>query len=821
MITNLELHTKLSNIFHIGFNFITAENTLKPRWRTNRKYRLTRGEFVKRYSDELNLLGVSFGTTTRYFMLDIDRGSQYHPDNDSKAYQKLLQLLEQIGIVRVDLIRSSHSQGIHIYGCLPKSVSTIRLATLLHVTFIDAGIKISKGQLECFPNPKPYGEKGYFTYYNPHRLPLQPNSGSLLLDEDGEILLNAENLTHESMVAGFLARTALSAQAQDMVLLNRLMDTCYAKYTSNKGIAKYQQHHKDYTEVAREWKENLELTIQTIGWTDYGQTNTLLPNFIAYGVVFLGLKGEELKNCLHELIQLAPGYHQYCRHKHEIKSVIKDWVENTERQGYYVEYCGFPARSGLNPHLTVKRIKATRSNQHNSDLAKRTEQRLNAILTALTEIPDRVGAKIAAIRTKSIELFGEAISRNTLYKPAYKPLWLGVEEIAKLEKDPTPPANSLLTVVQSQLQPITLENNILTLPAQTQSESKLSYTPPLYETYVGQIQNSWLHHQLQLFCINLLCESILDLQQLSSEFVVETELQSTLLNLPNSFSSNPNPQPISTTLEIQNSPIQNIHSTNDLDYNDPQFEEIVMVSNESEGNLDLHSPVDLEPDSDPVYPIQIGTKLRRNMQQIGRITYSELVNCQVVSTNGLDWVVRDFEGCSWNVSYHALSSGAWEIEPDFPVVVDLGGRSVVEIAAQMRGNLAAISDALLLEFLHHPELEAIQALVELANEVANADASQLVVALVADLSPRQKLDLWEVLSVDERAAVKLQFKIPAAPSSYEVKEAAVGTLVTTLTGLVGTIRHVFKSVAKPFVVYHEELNRTICYQDSELRFTTD
>ena len=310
MITKLELHTKLSNLFHIGFNFITAENTPKPKWRTNRKYRLTRGEFVKRYSDELTLLGVSFGTTTKYFMLDIDLGSKYHPDNDPTALPKIRQILEKVGIVRTDLIRSSHSGGIHLYGFFPKNVSTIRLATLLHVTLIDAGFEIAKGQLECFPNPKPYGEKGHFTYYNPHRVLLQPNSGGFLLSEDGDILLSAENLTHEHMLAGFLTRVEQSAQAQDMDLLRRMMDTCYAKYTSNAGIAKYQHHHKDYTEVAREWKENLELTIQTIGWTAHGQTNTLLPNFIAYGVVFLGFKGEELENCLYDLILTAPGYHE-------------------------------------------------------------------------------------------------------------------------------------------------------------------------------------------------------------------------------------------------------------------------------------------------------------------------------------------------------------------------------------------------------------------------------------------------------------------------------------------------------------------------------
>jgi hypothetical protein len=825
MISNLELHTKLSNLFHIGFNFITAENTPKPKWRTNRKYRLTRGEFVKRHSDELTLIGVSFGTTTRYFMLDIDKGSQYHPDNDITALPKLRQLLEQIGIVRTDLIRSSHSGGIHLYGCLPKNVSTIRLATAIHVTLIDAGIQIIKGQLECFPNPKPYGEKGHYTYYNPHRVALQPNSGSLLLDEDGEIMLSAENLTHENMLAGFLTRTAQSAQAQDIELLSRIMDTCYAKYTSNKGIAKYQHHHKDYTEVAREWKENLELTIQNIGWTDYGQTNTLLPNFIAYGVVFLGLKGEELENCLYELILTAPGYHDYCRHQHEIKAVIKDWVENTERQGYYVEYCGFPARSGLNPHLTAKRIKASR-NHHNDNLAKRTEQRLNAILAALTEIPKQAKAKIAVIRTKSIELFGEAISRNTLYKPEYKPLWFKTE-IAKLdsnlEKDPTPPSNSPLTITDQELQPIAIENNIPIPAAQTQSESTSSHTPPLYETYVGRVQSSWLHHQLQLYCINLWCQSILDLQSLS----VEPELASDLpdySNLPN-FDSNL--RSTSVTLEIQNSPIQNIYNTEDFNNNDLQSEEVAKISNGDESNNGLESPVDIEPDLDPVRAIEIGTKLRRNVQQLGRKTYPALANCQVVSANGLDWVVRDGEGYSWNVSHHALASGVWEIEGDLTDVVisTPQQRSAIDIARQMRLNLSSVPDELLLEFLHHPAMETIQFTIELADRLVTASTCKLVEELVADLSPYQKLDLWKTLSDRERIDVE-KLMSQYSPNSEQIDHQSnsigsidvfVGATVLTLTGLIGVVKHVFTSVVKPFVVYHESLGRTILYGREDLR----
>jgi hypothetical protein len=818
MIPTLELHTKLSNLFHIGFNFITAENTPKPKWRTNRKYRLTRGEFVKLYSDELTLLGVSFGTTTKYFILDIDFGSKYHPANDPTALPKLRQILEKIGIVRTDLIRSSHSQGIHLYGWLPKSVSTIRLAILLHITLIDAGIKIAKGQLECFPNPKPYGDKGHFTYYNPHRVPLQPNSGSLLLDEDGDILLSAENLTHELMLAGFLARAEQSAQAQDMELLNRLMDVCYAKYTSNAGIAKYQHHHQDYTEVAREWKENLELTIQQIGWTAHGQTNTLLPNFIAYGVVFLGLKGEELKNCLHDLILAAPGYYEYCRHQHEIENVIKDWVENTERQGYYVEYCGFPARSGLNPHLTAKRIKATR-NQHNDNLAKRTEQRLNAILAALTEIPKQVKAKIAAIRTKSIELFGEAISRNTLYKPAYKSLWCeaGIAKIdTNLEKNPTPSSDSSLTVTDSQLQLISPDNKLLNSAAQIQSEHTLSHTPPLYETFVERPQINLLHHQLQLHCIMLFCESILFLQTImegSEPKQNEVNLQST-----------------SVTLELQNLPIQNICISPDFK-SDLQTENVGEIINETISELESS----IDPVLNPVWTIEIGTtKLRRNMQQIGRKIYPELVNCQVVSINGSGWVVRDKDGYSWHVSHHALECGIWEVEYDSALVVDVGVRSVVEIARQMRMNLVAIPDALLLEFLHHPELAAIQALIELADAVAAAETGSLISMLVTNLSHSQKLDLWGVLSVEERAAVEtLMARSKSVLSDVGVGQDAVkdvfdrsgddlvvGATVNTLTGLVGVVKHIFQSMTKPFLVYHQSLGRTILYEGAALRLAT-
>jgi hypothetical protein len=155
-------------------------------------------------------------------------------------------------------------------------------------------------------------------------------------------------------------------------------------------------------------------------------------------------------------------------------------------------------------------------------------------------------------------------------------------------------------------------------------------------------------------------------------------------------------------------------------------------------------------------------------------------------------------------------------------------RSVVEIARDVRANIATVDDELLLEFLHHPQSEAIELTIELADKLVAARTPDLVRAMVADLSQWQKMDLWRVLGVEERAAVEaLMFLKPAAPASLAAldcrghareRKFTSGTIVTTLTGLIGVVKHVFKFVAKPFVVYHEEINRTICYAIDDLHF---
>jgi hypothetical protein len=111
---SLSIYTQLTTIFHVGFDWIHKENTTQSTWITNRQYPLSHGEFLRRYADSLSLLGVSFGDTTRYFMLDIDRHSKYHPLNNLIAFNRIFTTLAKIGLIEFISIESSDSGGVHL-----------------------------------------------------------------------------------------------------------------------------------------------------------------------------------------------------------------------------------------------------------------------------------------------------------------------------------------------------------------------------------------------------------------------------------------------------------------------------------------------------------------------------------------------------------------------------------------------------------------------------------------------------------------------------------------------------------------------------------
>jgi hypothetical protein len=176
---------RLCDLFPYLWQTISAPNEVKPEWVTLNKYPLRPRVLWQVWQDPTQLVGVRFGRDTQYGMLDIDRQSPYHPAQDPEALSTIRAALETIGIYRTVLITSSASGGLHLYLPLPYAVPTFGLASALKQCVEAQGFTVAAGQLEIFPNTKAYGFGGQIIEYTAHRLPLQPASGSVLLNDDG------------------------------------------------------------------------------------------------------------------------------------------------------------------------------------------------------------------------------------------------------------------------------------------------------------------------------------------------------------------------------------------------------------------------------------------------------------------------------------------------------------------------------------------------------------------------------------------------------------------------------------------------------------
>jgi hypothetical protein len=84
-----------------------------------------------------------------------------------------------------------------------------------------------------------------------------------------------------------------------------------------------------------EWKDTLEMAIFEIGWLYDKSTFTIVPRFLAYGVIFLKLEGETLFEWMYEQIRIAPGFQEHCAEKHRIKSIIRRHIVVNNETEYY------------------------------------------------------------------------------------------------------------------------------------------------------------------------------------------------------------------------------------------------------------------------------------------------------------------------------------------------------------------------------------------------------------------------------------------------------------------------------------------------------
>ena len=285
----------------------------KTNWRTETKYQLRPRTLWRRHQDPKDLIGVCFGEFTHYVVLDIDlMGNPYHPDHNEGAFRNLLGVLEDIGLVRPIVLRSSWSGGLHVFYFFREAVSSFNIACAMQEILKEAGIRVQSGRVELFPNAKGYGK-----YYNAHRLPFQPYTGSIILDDNYEPL--TDNLD------AFLDLADRTAEFQDIDKINEACDR-YGKLVRLERCSRGKGSLKKF--------ENDLLDEFGEGFTAAGQTNHLLLTIGCYGVVFMGLDEdggiEPLVDYLVETITSLDGYEQHCNHQHEIERRAREVAKSSQ-----------------------------------------------------------------------------------------------------------------------------------------------------------------------------------------------------------------------------------------------------------------------------------------------------------------------------------------------------------------------------------------------------------------------------------------------------------------------------------------------------------
>ena len=230
---------------------------------------------VKSYYRRDIILGKRFGKLTNYLMIDVDINSPLHPRNGGIA--PILAAMESLGLCRYLLIRSSASEGLHIYFPLAAPVSAWGLACAAHAALTAAGVTIAGGICELFPNRKAFNAE-----HNGHRLPLQ--NGSFLLDKDFCPISNHK--------ADFLHRWQTAATHQDDEKLHQALNgnAVYASPSTPVELPPVSltpqiRHTSTAQTIAR-----TAHVIPPIAWTAHSQSNDIMRELVNYGDRYAGHK---------------------------------------------------------------------------------------------------------------------------------------------------------------------------------------------------------------------------------------------------------------------------------------------------------------------------------------------------------------------------------------------------------------------------------------------------------------------------------------------------------------------------------------------------
>lgn len=306
-------------LFPHRFDYIYArppQPAQTPDWQTETRHPLS----DRLLEQAAYLYGVRFGAQTSYCLLDIDAGSPYHPNQDSLAIARIVAALEPIGLVSYVPCTSSYSGGLHLYLPFQQPQSSWELASAVGTLLENGGFLLKPGQLELFPNPKPYVVEGTPSLFNAHRLPMQ--IGSYLLNQDFQpIWSDRQSFVQQWRLAQY--RNLVEVQA-----IKRILKQAKRKRYCISG-------------KADKFINDLNAEIE-LGWTGFGQTNYLLGRITMRAYIFdhiltggVPLEGAALVEAIVDTAQSLPGYREWCRHQHEIRHRAEEWVRCIENSHYF------------------------------------------------------------------------------------------------------------------------------------------------------------------------------------------------------------------------------------------------------------------------------------------------------------------------------------------------------------------------------------------------------------------------------------------------------------------------------------------------------
>jgi hypothetical protein len=416
-LTDIDHFNDLLTFFNENyFKAIELKNIQGENWST-RHYVTPPRNMLEAYLDTNLVIGMRFNTLTRVLVGDIDHLSPYHPCIDEAEYRRLLGVLEDIGLVGYEVIQSSNSGGIHLYLPLSTLVPSWLAAHALTVILQNAGFTLAKGKLELFPNRKGYSPEGV-TCFHGIRLPLQPDTGSFVLDPFDFCPVHNDLKT-------FVSALHHHAQRQDMETFERTMKAAYEDFHVDQKTGKVRRNFK--TGVS--FHDDLLARILP-GWTGDAQTNDLVFEAVKYSYVFKHLDGEELVRETAAWLRTLPGYEEYCGHKHNLERRVQDWLKSTKNLGYYPYTGEYRPRNGANYGDTVQATRAAQPedgrshNAANTQRQQAAEQRLAATVRVIRQrirqgamtVPQTITSWVTQLSATAKELSGKGFSTQFLYR---------------------------------------------------------------------------------------------------------------------------------------------------------------------------------------------------------------------------------------------------------------------------------------------------------------------------------------------------------------------------------------------------------------------